>query len=264
MNLNSICEQVITLIKKTGQFILGHSENFDLSKIEYKGINNLVSFVDKQAEILLIEGLSKILPDAGFITEEGTSAIGTKEINWVIDPLDGTTNFLHGLPIYSISIGLIKEQEPILGVVLDLGRNDCFYATKESKAFKNGKTIQISGGLKMEDGLLATGFPYLDFDQMQEYLEILKAFMKKTHGLRRLGSAAIDLAYVAHGRFEGFFEYNLNPWDVAGGAMIVKQAGGIVTDFEGGNDYIFGKSIVAAAPKVHEQMLEVIKKYWKK
>ncbi|HYG39276.1 MAG TPA: inositol monophosphatase family protein [Cytophagales bacterium] len=264
MNLNSICEQVIALVKKTGQFILGHSENFDLSKVEYKGVNNLVSFVDKQAEILLVEGLSKILPHAGFITEEGTSVIETKELNWVIDPLDGTTNFLHGLPIYSISIGLIQEQEPILGVVLDLGRNDCYYATKESKAFKNGKTIQISSALKMEDGLLATGFPYMDFDQMQEYLEILKAFMKKTHGLRRLGGAAIDLTYVAHGRFEGYFEYNLNPWDVAGGAMIVKQAGGIVTDFEGGNDYIFGKSIVAAVPKVHEQMLEVIKKYWKK
>lgn len=264
MNLDSICEEVITLSRKTGQFILNHSENFDLSKIEYKGVNNLVSYVDKQAETMLVEGLHKILPEAGFITEEGTTSIGRKELNWVIDPLDGTTNFLHALPLYSISIGLLDGNEPILGVIMDLGRNDCYYAHKNSPAYKNGKTIRISQAPRMEDGLLATGFPYMEFDQMKQYLEILTEFMKNTHGLRRLGSAAIDLAYVAHGRFEGYFEYNLHPWDVAGGAIVVKQAGGIVTDFEGDNDYIFGKSIIAASPKVHGQMLEVIKRYWNK
>lgn len=264
MNLNSICEAVVLLSKKTGEFILSHSENFDQSKIEYKGVNNLVSFVDKQAEIMLVEGLNKILPEAGFITEEGTSSVGRKDLSWVIDPLDGTTNFLHSLPLFSISIGLIQDNEPILGVVLDLGRNDCYFAHKNSVAFKNGKTIHISQVTRMEDGLLATGFPYMEFDQMKQYLDILTEFMKSTHGLRRLGSAAIDLAYVAHGRFEGYFEYNLQPWDVAGGAMIVKQAGGIVTDFEGGNDYLFGKSIIAASPIVHRQMLEIIKRYWNK
>jgi myo-inositol-1(or 4)-monophosphatase len=264
MELESICRKVIELTRKTGEFINNHSQNFDPTKIEYKGVNNLVSFVDKEAEIRLVEGLNRILPEAGFVTEEGTTSIGQKELNWIIDPLDGTTNFLHGLPLYSTSIGLVAGKEPILGVILDLGRNECYHATKNTPAFKDNKKITISHFTKIEDGLLATGFPYMEFAQMNDYLKILDHFMRNTHGLRRLGSAAIDLAFVAHGRFEGYFEYNLSPWDVAGGALIVKQAGGVVTDFFGGDDYIFGRSIVAAEPNVHKQMLEVIQKYWDK
>ena len=263
MNLELICNQVIDLTQQTGEFLLSNSQNFDVSKIEYKGVNNLVSFVDKQAEIQLVEGLNRILPEAGFITEEGTSSIGEKELNWIIDPLDGTTNYLHGLPHYSISIALVAKREVILGVILDPSRKECFYATKESPAYLNGKKIKASSALKMADGLIATGLPYIEFKQMQAYLEILTDFMKNTHGVRRFGSAAIDLAWVACGRFEGYFEYNLHPWDVAAGVIIVKQAGGIISDFAGEDDFIFGKRIIAASANVHEEMLGVIKKYWK-
>lgn len=280
MDLDKICNQVIDLTKKVGSFIKDEAAVFDRSKVEYKGFNDLVTWVDKEAEIRLIKGLQQILPEAGFIAEEGTQRSSSSsdeqstQFNWIVDPLDGTTNFTHSVPVFAISIALIEKcsdnmntraQEHVntlLGVVYEINRDECFHAYKNGGAFCNNKKITISDTAQLSESLLATGFPYADFEKMPEYLEILKTFMQNSHGLRRLGSAAVDLVYVACGIFEGFYEYSLHAWDVAAGALIVKEAGGIVTDFRGGNDFIFGKEIIAAG-KIHQEMLEVIGKNWK-
>lgn len=264
MDLQAVLEQTKALTKEVGHFIKQEGQQFDRKNIEKKGFNDLVSYVDKQAEEKLVKGLSRILPEAGFITEEGTGEDQGEEYKWIIDPLDGTTNFLHSLPVFSVSIGLLRGKSLILGVVYEINRDECFYAREGGKAYCNGSEISVSPVPEMSESLLATGFPYFDFGLTDEYLAILKDFMKGSHGVRRMGSAAVDLVYVACGRFEGFYEYNLNAWDVAGGAFVVQQAGGRVTDFKGGDDYIFGRELVASNGPVHEGMLEIIKKNWKR
>ncbi|MEM7110197.1 MAG: inositol monophosphatase family protein [Bacteroidota bacterium] len=246
---------------ETAGFIQTEAARFNKKNIELKGLNDLVSYVDKQAEQKLVSSCRSILPEAGFITEEGTDSTQGEMYNWIIDPLDGTTNFTHGLPIYAISIALMHRNEIVLGVVHEMNRNECFHAIQSEPAYCNDKVISISETEYLKDSLLATGFPYYNFDQMPQYLKILDAFMQRTHGLRRMGSAAVDLAYVACGRFEGFFEYNLNAWDVAAGAFIVQQAGGKITDFKGGDNYVFGREIIAGG-FVQSQMREIIKEVW--
>lgn len=264
MNLQTIEKKVIELSREVGKFILKEGSEFDRSKIEQKtNFNNLVSYVDKEAERMLVENLGKIFPDAGFITEEGTIAPSNNHLyKWIIDPLDGTTNFLHGMPVFAISIGLARGNEVVLGVVHEMNRDECFHAIEGGTAYCNDTAIQVSGITSLQESLLATGFPYYHLNKEDVYLEIIKEFLDKTHGIRRLGSAAIDLAYVACGRIEGFFEYNLNPWDVAAGTFIVQQAGGKVSDFKGGNNFLFGGELCASCKGMHSQMLNVIKQRW--
>lgn len=261
-NLLSIEKNVIELSVEVGEFIHHESLNFDRSRIEQKGsFSNLVSYVDKEAENRIVARLTKIFPGAGFIAEEGTSSEGTNGYKWLIDPLDGTTNFTHGLPPFATSIGLVRGDELVLGVVHEVIKKETFAASEGGPATCNGKEIRVSGIRSLSESLLATGFPYYHFEKRDVYLDIIKEFLDKTHGIRRLGSAAIDLVYVACGRLDGFFEYNLNPWDVAAGAFIVQRAGGKVTDFRGGNNYLFGGEI-CAANAVHPDMLQVIKTLW--
>ena len=264
MNLSALENNVIELCLEVGAFMSKEQEGFDLSKIEQKGSSsNLVSYVDKESERRLVEKLSAFLPGSGFIAEEGTDKAGTNEYRWIIDPLDGTTNYLHGLPLYAISIGLQRNEQTILGIVHDVSHNECFHAIESQQAKCNGKEIKVSSIKTLEESLLATGFPYYHSEKKEDYLEIIKVFLENTHGIRRLGSAAIDLAYVACGRLEGFFEYNLKAWDVAGGTFIVQQAGGTVSDFKGGSNYIFGGEL-CAGNQTHAQMLQVIQdKWWK-
>lgn len=264
MNLRNIQQEVIGISTEVAAFIQRECENFNTSHIEEKGkFNNLVSYVDKEAEKKLVRVLQKALPEAGFITEEGTvEQSKSHEYNWIIDPLDGTTNFMHGLPVYAISIGLVKNNKPILGVVYEVTRKECFHAIENEPAYCNDKIISVSAAKGLNESLLATGFPYYQFEKMDAYLGIIRTYLDKTHGIRRLGSAAIDLAYVACGRLDGFFEYNLNPWDVAAGTFIVQQAGGIVTDFKGGDDFLFGGELCCATTKIHAEMLQVIKDKW--
>ncbi len=241
MKLNSIINEVTEVAKIAGQFIRQERLTFDADKIEYKGLNDLVSYVDKTAEQKIVAGLEKILPDAGFITEEKTTTKIGDTYNWIIDPLDGTTNFIHGLPSYSVSIGLQKNDELVLGVVYEVCQDECFYAHGDSPAYLNGKEIKVSNKPTVADSLIATGFPYYDFSKQAAYIELFTELMRNCHGLRRLGSAAVDLCYTASGRFDAYYEYNLNPWDVAAGALIVQEAGGIVTDFRGEGKYVFGR-----------------------
>lgn len=265
MDLRSINLEVVDLCHSVATFIRTEQETFDNSRIEQKEkFNNLVSYVDKESERKLVAKLSNILPQAGFITEEGTvEQSQSNEYNWIIDPLDGTTNFLHGFPLYAISIGLCYKNEVILGVVHDVVHNDSYHATRGEDAQCNDKKIRVTAAQSLSESLLATGFPYFQFDKTDAYLNIIKIFLDKTHGIRRLGSAAMDLAYVASGRLDGFFEYNLSPWDVAAGAFIVQQAGGKVTDFGGGSNFLFGGEMCASNNRIHPAMLEVIRETWK-
>lgn len=263
MNLQQLCQNAIIIVKGVGAFIRREAADFDKGRVELKGFNNLVSYVDKEAEKQLVEALRELFPEAGFITEEETDNTRGERFNWVIDPLDGTTNFTHGLPLYSVSVALMDGGEVVLGIVYEINKDECFYATKGGGAFLNGNPIQVSSAEKLKDSLIATGFPYYEFGLTQQYLQVLGAFMGKSHGVRRLGSAALDLAYVAVGRFEGFFEFNLNAWDVAGGAIIVQEAGGHVSKFTAGGDYVFGREIVASNSNIHQEMIDTIAEHWK-
>jgi myo-inositol-1(or 4)-monophosphatase len=262
MNLSALEKDVVELSLEVGEFIENECRNFDRSRIEQKEVfNNLVSYVDKESEKKLVNVLSKLVPGAGFMAEEGTALSGTNEYQWIIDPLDGTTNFTHGLPPFAISIALAKNRDIVLGVVYEINRKEVFHSSMGQRAYCNGKEIKVSAARSLSESLLATGFPYYKFEKRDAYLEIIKQFLDKTHGVRRLGSAAVDLAYVACGRMEGFFEYNLNAWDVAAGTFLVRQAGGTVTDFKGGDNYIFGGEMCAACG-IHPEMLGIIKDLW--
>jgi myo-inositol-1(or 4)-monophosphatase len=262
-SFEEICKQTCELAKEAGAFIRNEQLNFSFSSVEHKGFNDLVSYVDKSAEKIIVEGLQKILPGSGFITEENTLSVAGKEFQWIIDPLDGTTNFVHGLPCYCVSIALMQNEELAIGVIYEINQDECFYAWKGSPAYLNNKEIKVSAVDTLANSLLATGFPYTNFDRMKPYMEVFDFCMRETHGLRRLGSAAVDLAYVAAGRFEGFYEYGLNSWDVAAGAFIIQQAGGEVSDFSGGNNFVFGKEIIATNQNVFNEFLEVVKEKFK-
>jgi myo-inositol-1(or 4)-monophosphatase len=258
MQFEQLCLDTCVIARQVGAFIAKQAISFDPSVVEEKSINQLVSYVDKQAEEQLVERLQKLVPSSGFITEEETTKQQQNEFTWVIDPLDGTTNFIHSLPVYCISIGLLHEGKTVLGVIYDPSKGELFYASQNSPAMLNGHRIQVSKNNQLNQSLLATGFPYYDFERMESYLETLRTFMKETRGMRRMGSAAIDLAYVAAGKFDGFFEYGLNAWDVCAGAFIVSQAGGVVSGFNPASDFLFDREIIAASPAIHTQMQKVI------
>jgi myo-inositol-1(or 4)-monophosphatase len=205
-----------------------------------------------------VNALTRLLPSSGFITEENTNNTRSDDYNWIIDPLDGTTNFIHGVPCYCISVALMLKDSLVMGVVYEINLDECFYAYEDGGAFLNGKKISVSETAELKRSLLATGFPYSDYHRMKEYMDVFNHLMYNTHGLRRLGSAAVDLVYVACGRFEAFYEYGLNAWDVAAGAYIASQAGGKVSDFSGGKNYVFGKEIIATNSAIFEEFLSVV------
>lgn len=260
MNLEVLTSQTIAIVKQASTFVQQEAALFNQDKIEYKDVNNLVSYVDKETEKLLVEGLKSILPEAGFITEEGTTGQepDQEKLNWIIDPLDGTANFVHGLPVYCVSVGLARGKEPLIGVIHEPNRDELFYAWKNGGAWCNGRQLHVSKAKHLGESLLSTGFPYYRFDKHKQYMEILEVLMQKTHGLRRMGAAAVDLAYVAAGRFEAFYEYNLQSWDMAAGILLVEEAGGTVTDFAGEDNHLFGGNIVAGGA-VHPELLAVIR-----
>ena len=263
MNLELLTNQTIDIVKQGAAFIQQEAALFSRDKIEYKDLNNLVSYVDKEAEKLLVAGLKKILPEASFITEEGTTGQDPDPtaLNWIIDPLDGTTNFIHGIPVYCVSVGLARGKELLIGVIHEPSLNEVFYGWQGGGAWCNGKPMKISNVQSLQESLIATGFPYYKFEKQKRYMALLELLMQKTHGIRRMGAAAVDLAYVAAGRFDGFYEYNLNSWDMAAGVLLIKEAGGTVTDFKGGDDYLFGGDIVAGAGG-HAELVDIIREHF--
>jgi myo-inositol-1(or 4)-monophosphatase len=262
MHLEKVARQVIEIAKEAGGFIREQRKTFTPDKIEIKGLNDLVSYVDKTAEQLIVSGLQKVLPEAGFITEEKTIDKISDQYNWIIDPLDGTTNFIHGLPVYSVSIALQEYDKLVVGVVYEINQDECFYAWEGSLAYLNGNEIRVSSSPAINKSLLATGFPYFDFSKQPAYIALFTELMQSCHGLRRLGSAAVDLAYTACGRFDGYYEYNLNPWDVAAGILIVRQAGGDVVNFKGGHECLSARELLATNGRITAELLRTIQKHF--
>ncbi|MBS0011445.1 MAG: inositol monophosphatase [Bacteroidales bacterium] len=260
MDLKLLCSKVCDIALRTGEFIKEEARTFDIDDARSKGIHDFVSYVDIEAEKKLSRELSALLPEAGFITEEGTAREGNTGLKWIIDPLDGTTNFMHGARVYSISIALEQDDTSLLGVILDVPSDELFYAYTGGGAWLNEKRIHVSGAENLDDSLVATGFPYKAYERLKSYLTCLEFFILNTHGVRRMGSAAIDLAWVACGRYDAFFEYGLNKWDVAAGILIIREAGGRASNFSGSINNIDGSEIVAANSKLFEKFrLEVFK-----
>lgn len=262
-DLKALCAEIEGAAREAGTFIMKESASFDIHNTETKGLNNFVTYVDKGSERMLIEKLGHLIPEAGFIAEEGTSVKKGKKYNWIIDPLDGTTNFLHNVHPFAVSIGLMEDEEVIAGVVHEAGGQETFAAWKGGGAWLNGKRIYVSDVPVVSGALAATGFPYNLFDRLDSYMELLKYIVKNTHGVRRLGSAAIDLAYVACGRYDLFFEYDLKIWDVAAGMLLVREAGGIFSDFSGKMTGLDGNETLASNALIYKEILEITQSFMK-
>ncbi len=246
------------VVKKAAAYVEERHRNRESLRVERKGRQNFVTQVDKRTEEILVEGLSRILPESGFLTEEGTSQKEAETYRWVIDPIDGTTNFIHGAFPFAISVGLTEGDEVVVGVVHEFGLNETFYAWKGGGAWLHGEPIRVSEVATVNESLIATGFPYTDFRKLKEFMGSMAYFMEHSNGLRRLGSAATDMAYVACGRYDSFYEYGLHPWDIAAGILLVREAGGEISDFRGNPDALFSDQLVCANQRTFKEFQETI------
>jgi myo-inositol-1(or 4)-monophosphatase len=228
-------------------------------EVGYKGAIDLVTSVDRESERRIVEVLQQNFPDHSVLAEEETDLVGAAPQRWIIDPLDGTTNWAHGYPQLSVSIALEVEREIVLGLVYDPLRRECFRAVKRQGATLNGSAIRTSDIQELDKALLATGFPYDRREKADFYLSFFKAFMTRSQGIRRAGSAALDLCYLACGRIDGFWELKLRPWDTAAAALIVEEAGGRVSDFSGNPFSIWGAETLASNGTIHDEMVSVMK-----
>lgn len=247
--------------REAGALIASRAGAVDKSAIREKGLNDLVTDVDEAAQHLIIRTLRETFPTYAFLAEEGDEFAQNGYSGghrWIIDPIDGTTNFMHGVPPYAVSIGLQHEEEMILGVVLDVSRDDLFTAVRENGLFLNGERRHVSRTSELGKSLITTGFPYRAVSHIEAYLRVLSEFMRKSQGVRRPGSAAIDLAYVAVGRFDGFFETGLKPWDVAAGLVLVEEGGGHVTDYRDDRNPVFTEQLIASNGLIHREMVTIL------
>lgn len=256
--LEALCKACLPVIEGVGNYIESHLGRVDATDIEEKSLFSLVSFVDKTAEQQLVEGLKPLVPGAGFITEEETPDSAVEEATWIIDPLDGTTNFLHQLPSFAVSVALAAKGEIVLGMIYDPNRKEMFYAWKGGGAFCNGRSISVSKRSGLNESLIATGFPYVTTARLRGHFAVVEYLQQHSRGIRRWGASAIDLAYVACGRFDAYFEYSLYPWDVAAGILIIGEAGGMVTDYTGKSGDYSGREVLATNGILHEVLLELI------
>jgi myo-inositol-1(or 4)-monophosphatase len=247
--------------RNAGDIIVRHSTRIDALTISTKERNDFVSEVDRQAEDEIIAIIRKAYPEHGILAEESGQHGRSDEFLWIVDPLDGTTNFLHGFPQFAVSIGLQHKGRLEQGVIYDPMRQELFTASRGVGAFLDNRRIRVSKQTGLKGALLGTGFPYKEQRHLDAYLGMFKALLADSAGIRRPGSAALDLAYVAAGRFDGFWEFGLNPWDMAAGVLLVREAGGLVGDFAGGHDFMKSGNIVAAAPKLFPAMLREIRPY---
>ena len=275
--MNPILNTAFKAARKAGDMMIRASANLDAVKVDSKAFNDFVSDIDRQSESILLDTLFYSYPTHLVRSEEGGYFRASKtregvtieqmdaadvpavpEYEWIIDPLDGTTNYLHGHPQYAISMALLHKGKLQEALVYAPERNDCYMASRGQGALRNDRRIRVSNRIELNRCLIGTGFPVVDQSMMDTYLAILKDFLAKTAGGRREGAAALDLCALACGRLDGFFEFNLKPWDIAAGALIVQEAGGIVTDMQGNESWLESGDVVAANPKVLEQMLQII------
>ncbi len=259
--LKQICEQAIPAVRSAAAFIKAELGKVHRDLIQEKERHSLVSYVDIETEKMLVRDLGVLLPGCRFITEEGTTQSDQEtEYTWVIDPLDGTTNFLKGIPVFSISVALAQKGHPILGIIHDIMQDACYVAWENGGAYRNGEPIRVSEVNQLEESVVATGFPYKR-NWMPNLSNLLTQVLHHSRGVRRLGSAAIDLAYTADGKFDAYYETRLNAWDIAAGIILIREAGGKVTDFYGKEDHILqAHHVLASNGKVHQELFALVQK----
>jgi myo-inositol-1(or 4)-monophosphatase len=260
--LTSARDAAINAALRAGRVIRQHAGTVHQEVVREKGIHDLVTVVDEQVQQQIVEDLHAALPEAAILAEEGDehSREATDTAwRWIVDPIDGTTNFAHGVPPYAVSIALEYDGRIVVGVVYDAARDDLFTAIRGEGAYANGVRMMVSRRDALNDCLLTTGFPYRSFGHIDAYLEVLEGFFQTTRGIRRPGVASVDLAYVAWGRFDAFFETGLSPWDVAAGMLLVEEAGGVVTDYTDGPSPVFARQILASNGLIHPDMLEALR-----
>jgi myo-inositol-1(or 4)-monophosphatase len=255
--MHPMLNTAVKAARRAGTIINRASNDLDSLTVRSKQDNDFVSEVDQAAEQAIIDVLLSAYPKHAILAEESGQS-GDSEFQWIIDPLDGTTNFLHGFPQYAISIALLVKGQLDQAVVYDPSRNELFTASKGAGAFLNDRRIRVSKRTKLAESLIGTGFPYRDFSHLDAYTGMFRDLVQKCSGLRRPGSAALDLAWVASGRIDGFFEIGLNPWDIAAGCLLIKEAGGLVSDFTGEDGYLKSGHVVAGSPKVFGQLLQTL------
>lgn len=252
-------DTAIKAARLAGLAILDNLGRISKRDISLKLASDFVTSVDRESERIIIGTIKESFPYHLILAEESIKESAGEAYRWIIDPLDGTTNYIHGYPVFSVSIALEYKGEIILGVTLDPLRNDLFLAEKGAGAFLNGHPIRVSEIKEIKESLITTGFPFRKKEMIDPYLKLFKNLFLKVSDLRRAGSAALDLAYLACGRCDGFFEIGLSPWDIAAGSLLIEEAGGVVTDFGGGTDYILTGNIVAGNPAVHKEILMEVK-----
>ncbi len=255
--MNPMLNTAIKAARKAGSIILRSMDRLDSLNIQTKEKNDFVSDVDRKAEAEIIQILRYAYPRHAILAEENGTMEGN-EYQWIIDPLDGTTNYLYGFPVFSVSIALACKGELIHAVVYDPLRDELFTASKGEGAMLNNRRLRTTHRKGLNSALLGTGFPFRDQQYLEPYIETFRALTTDTAGIRRAGSAAIDLAYVAAGRLDGFWEIALKPWDMAAGALLVKEAGGVCTDFAGGDDFLESGNIIAGGLNVQQALLNTV------
>jgi len=243
--------------RRAGTIINRASQNLDILAVTEKTANDYVSEVDRAAEQAIVRALLEAYPTHAVLAEEG-GASGKSEFQWIIDPLDGTTNYLHGFPQYAVSIALAHKGVLSHAVIYDPVHNDLFTASRGRGAYLNDKRLRISKRTNLQKSLIGTGFPFREFAHIDTYLAMFRDLTQKTSGLRRAGAATLDLAYVAAGRLDGFWEFGLSPWDMAAGSLLVTEAGGLVGDLEGNGGYLESGNIVAGNPKIFSQLIQAL------
>lgn len=248
---------------RAARLIRMYAGEMEEKHVNSKGVHDLVTHADEEAQRLVVKTLQEAFPEHHILAEEGelneTASVAIADGHrWIIDPIDGTTNFTHGVPPYAVSIGLQHRDELVVGVILEVSRGELFTAIKGQGAYLNGARIEVSKTSVLDDSLVTTGFPYRSFGHVDTYLGVLRQFMKNTRGVRRPGAASVDLAYVACGRLDAFFETGLSPWDVAAGTLIVREAGGTVSDFRGEPAVLTELQMLASNGHLHEVCLELV------
>lgn len=259
LNLEELCTQVQQIARKAGAFLKEERGKFDRGRVEEKSAHNYVSYVDKESEKWLIAQLSALLPEAGFIAEEGSGSLTDENYCWLVDPLDGTSNYIHDVAPYCVSIALRNKEELLLGVVYEVCRDECFYAWKGSKAYLDGKEIHVSDVSDLDKAFIDLGFPYNSDAYRPVALHLVDRLYGFAGGTRLMGAAAAEVCYIAAGRFEARIEAYIGPWDIAAGALILMQAGGKVTDFSGGDNWQSGDEVLATNGAMHETLMRLIK-----
>lgn len=261
--LQEITEKVIDICRAARQNKIMPIQESAVLGIQHKDESgrNFVTKADLETEIYLKEHLHKIVPEASFIAEESELNLNRSGLNWIVDPIDGTTNFMHNAPPYCISVALAKDDDVLLGVVLELSMNECFFAWKNGGAFSDSNRLNVSSNPSLTSSLLTTGFPYEQTECFDDWISLFGKLTRKTQGVRRYGAAAVDLCYVAAGRLDGYYEFNLNPWDVAAGSIIAKEAGATLSDFFEGQDYLFGETLICTNGLIHKELTEQISEF---